>query len=376
MQLSERLMKSFVVCNRCLIRQTGKVISSEPVGGESKGCYICKGLWERMESITRAAKSTGNKHDFNTFLIGLTIPTSMCEREDQLRSMYKIRGRETIKTTFTRAIRQRFIELSGKYLDLLHPDIIIIIYIGDDDNGEFRLSVRSKPLTLRGVYKKNNRQIFLQCIGPIPCSRDNPCSIEDILRWKLLSETGAESVSFSWFGREDKESLVLGKGRPFYATLKNPRRRYLKHDLRFESNDIRVRIHKEPAFLPRHLPPLINKIRVVVSCGENEKIESTELKVLNKKEIICVKFLNKNANNIKLIYSMSARHLDMRRFLLTMICDGGLPVKRFIDGYEQTMPNVADLVDKHCKCDVFDILDLSVQEDSINQSEIELNCSR
>ena len=79
--------------------------------------------------------------------------------------MYKIRGRETIKSTFTRAIRQRFVELSGKYLDLLHPDIIIIIYIGDDDSGEFRLSVRTKPLTLRGVYKKNNRQIFLQCIG-------------------------------------------------------------------------------------------------------------------------------------------------------------------------------------------------------------------
>ncbi|MGA8915803.1 MAG: hypothetical protein WB474_07440, partial [Nitrososphaeraceae archaeon] len=102
MQLSERLIKSFVVCNRCIVRQTGKIISSDTVGGESKGCFICKGLWERMESITRAAKSTGNKHDFNTFLIGLTIPTSMCEREDQLRSMYKIRGRETIKTTFTR----------------------------------------------------------------------------------------------------------------------------------------------------------------------------------------------------------------------------------------------------------------------------------
>ena len=371
LQLSDRLIKSFVVCNWCLIRQTGKAISSEICAGESKGCYICKGLWERVESITRAVKSTGNKHDFDTFLIGLTIPTPMSEREDQIRSMYKIRGRETIKATFTRAIRQRFVELSGKYLDLLHPDIIIIVCIDDDDSGEFRLSVRSKPLTLKGVYKKNNRQIFLQCIGHIPCSRNNPCSIEDILRWKLLSETGAESVSFSWFGKEDKESLVLGKGRPFYATLKNPRRRYLKHDLRFESNDISVRIRKEPALLPRYLPPLINKIRVVVSCGDNEKIEPTELKVLNKKEIICVKFLNKNAYNIKLIYSMSARHLDMNRFVLTMICDGGLPIKRFIDGYEKTIPNVAALVDKHCKCDVFDILDLTVQEDSINQSAIE-----
>ena len=57
MQLSERLIKSFVVCNRCMIRQTGKVISSDTVGGESKGCFICKGLWERMESITRAEQN-------------------------------------------------------------------------------------------------------------------------------------------------------------------------------------------------------------------------------------------------------------------------------------------------------------------------------
>ena len=373
MQLSERLTKTFTVCNRCLTRQTGKVISSENVGRESYGCYICKGLWEKVESITKAAKSTGNKHDFNTFLIGLTIPPQMCEREDQLRSMYKIRGRETIKATLTRAIRQRFVELSGKYLDLLHPDIIIIIYIGDDDTGEYRISVRSKPLTLRGIYKKNNRQIFLQCVSPTPCSRNNPCSIEDILRWRLLSRTRAESVSFSWFGREDKESLVLGKGRPFYATMKNPRRRYLKHNLRFESNDIHVKIHREPALLPRHLPPFINKIRVVVSCGDKEKIAPSELKVLNKKEIVCVRFLNKRAYTVKLIYSMSARHLDRRRFVLTMVCDGGLPIKRFIDGYEKTIPNVAALVDKNCKCDVFDILDLSVQEDFINQSEIGLN---
>ncbi len=373
MQLAERLTKSFTVCNSCLSRQTGRVISTEIVRRESYNCYICKGLWKKVESITNAARSTSKKHDFSSFLIGLTLPAQMCEREDQLRSLYKIKGRETLKAALTRTIRHRFVELSGRKLDLFHPDIIMLINIDDVNICDFKVSVRSKALTLRGIYKKNNRLISLRCMSSTQCPRNNPCSIEDILRCELLSRTGADSVSFSWFGMEDRESLVLGKGRPFFATMKNPIRRYLKHDIRFETKDIHVKIDKDPTYIPRRLPSFINKIRVVISCGDKEKIVPSDLQMLNKSEIICVRFLNKKAYAVKLIYSMSAKQLDGRRFVLTMVCDGGLPIRRFIDGYEQTIPNVAALVDKNCKCDLFDILDLSVQEDFMSKSANEFN---
>ena len=41
----------------------------------------------------------------------------------------------------------------------------------------------------------------------------------------LKQITSGVRVKFSWIGGEDKESLVLGKGRPFFAEIIEPKRR-------------------------------------------------------------------------------------------------------------------------------------------------------
>lgn len=358
-RLGKLLYRNFQVCEICFSCQTGIAIPTQESGIE---CYICRGLCKKVNTIASAVQSNSKKHDFRSFLIGLKLPWQICDNEDQLRATNKIRGRESIKTVLTRDIRQRFAELSGKKLEILNPDIVIIVTIEDGNDVDFKVSVRSRSLTLAGVYIKKSRDISIHGSHLSIYSKRKVSTVEEMLRRELIYATEADSVSFCWLGKEDKESLVLGAGRPFFATLKNPKRRYLKHNLRFQIGNVSVTVNRNPTLIPRQLPSFINKIRAIVDCEDNEQISSSDMTVLNKKGILCVGYTNKKSCAMKLIYSMRARVISRRKFTLTLVCDGGLPIKRFVDGYGRTSPNVTDLLNKRCKCHIFDVLDLLVQE--------------
>jgi tRNA pseudouridine synthase 10 len=351
-------MANFQICENCFSSQIG---ISNPIQVATE-CCICGGLWNKMDSIARAVHFNSKMHDYRTFMIGLVLPWQICDNEDQMRSFCKIRGRESIKTALIREIRQRFAEISGKRLEVSNPDVVVIITVQDKNHSDFKITVRSRSLTLAGVYMKKSRDVpfYASQLSSAPSTRLS--SLEEVLRRELICATDAEAVSFSWLGKEDKNSLVLGGGRPFFATLKNPKRRYLKHNLRFQIGKISVTVNKHPTNIPRQLPTFINKIRAVVACEDKEQFSSLDLRVLNSKGILCVGFANKKSFAIKLIYSMRARAVSVRKFILTIVCDGGLPIKRFVDGYGRTSPNVTSLLKKKCKCLIFDVMDLYVQD--------------
>ena len=351
-------MDRFQICENCFLSQIGISISIQESVTE---CDICRGLWNKMDSITSAVHFGSKMHDFRSFLIGLVLPWQISEKEDQIRASCKIRGRESVKTALTRVIRRKFAELSGKRLETSNPDVVIIITVQDKNYLDFGITIRSRSLTLEGVYVKKSRDVPLDESRLSIYAKKTVSSLEEVLRRELIYVTDAESVSFSWLGKEDKDSLVLGGGRPFFATLKNPKRRYLKHHLRFQIGKTSVTVNKNPTNIPRQLPTFINKIRAVVACEDNEQFSTSDIRVLNNKGILCVGFANKKSWGIKLVYSMRARVVNLRKFVLTIVCDGGLPIKRFVDGYGRTSPNVTDLLKKKCKCHIFDVMDLHVQ---------------
>jgi tRNA pseudouridine synthase 10 len=363
-------MGKFQICENCFLSQIGISISTQESVTE---CYICRGLWNKMDSIASEVHFSSRMHDFRSFLIGLVLPWQICENEDQIRASCKIRGRESIKTALTRVIRQRFAKLSGKRLETNNPDVVIIITVQDKNYVDLGITVRSRSLTLGGVYVKKSRDVPLYESRLSIYPKKKVSSFEEVLRRELIYATDAESVSFSWMGKEDRDSLVLGGGRPFFATLKNPKRRYLKHHLRFQIGKTSVTVNKHPTNIPRQLPTFINKIRAVVASEYNEQFSSSDMRVLNNKGILCVAFANKKSLAIKLIYSMRARVVNVRKFVLTIVCDGGLPIKRFVDGYGRTSPNVTDLLKKKCKCHIFDVMDLHVQDRFSIASNLKLN---
>jgi tRNA U54 and U55 pseudouridine synthase Pus10 len=55
-----------------------------------------------------------------------------------------------------------------------------------------------------------------------------------------------------------------------------------------------------------------------------------------------------------------------KKLELIILCDNGFPIGRFIDGDEDISPNLCQILDNKCRCQLFDILDIVSEEDLSN----------
>jgi tRNA pseudouridine synthase 10 len=181
-------------------------------------------------------------------------------------------------------------------------------------------------------------------------------SIEGVIAEHLMSRTGGQTPKFSWLGSEDRSSLVLGKGRPFYAKIFDPRKRKLGR--------IRIRDKSVAAVLSSAgkstVPPMrfAVKTRIVIRCDRNvSKEDLAKLRSLAGKEI---RFDNRSKIATKKINSAVARRIDNNTIKLTIEAEGGLMIKQFVGGQEFMSPNVSEILGTKCECVSFDILDVQV----------------
>ena len=144
----ETLLNQYKLCKHCLKRHTSR-------GRSGKPCYICRGLMDRLGAIANSVVAAVKCFEFDTFLIGATLPTQLYEREDAIRARLKIRGRENVKHYLTREIGIRLIKLSQKEVEYRKPDIMITLTVDKENNVE--VGVVSRPLVFAGVYIKKSR---------------------------------------------------------------------------------------------------------------------------------------------------------------------------------------------------------------------------
>jgi tRNA pseudouridine synthase 10 len=318
-------------------------------------------LFSRITSTCNKIIEATREFDYRTFLIGVILPHKFYDKEDKIRSEYKIKGIENIKSHYSKEIRKKFAQMTHKKLDFYHPDLSITLKIGPDLYAN--IEVRSKSLILEGRYTKQRRDFFQTdtacaiCKG-VGCdfcdftTRVRFRSIEDAVKKILLFYLKFDSATFCPSGREDEGSLVLGKGRPFYMTIKNPRKT-LKKKLRIEFEGLTLLIF-EKEYIQTGYINYINKIKTYVNC-EDDKFN---VSALNRAGPMCVGFKNKGKMDYKIVYVMKVVKTSTKKFEILMLCDNGLPIKRFIDGYEDTMPNASQLIGNKCECNVFDVLDI------------------
>ena len=77
------------------------------------------------------------------------------EKEDNLRSLFKIKGIANIKNHYNALIRKEIIKKSGYAIDHLNPDLRIEIYIDKECN--YEIKYKTKELVLLGKYNKYER---------------------------------------------------------------------------------------------------------------------------------------------------------------------------------------------------------------------------
>jgi tRNA pseudouridine synthase 10 len=356
------LLKEYQLCRHCLLRQADGA-QGKKKALEEKKCYICKGLFERLSEIAEKALLAAKQYQFDTFLVGATLPTQLYEREDALRARLKIRGRESIKNQLTRELGTRLAKMTRKKADYMRPDLAINVVITKD--GGIEATARARPLALLCRYVKRERGLPQKaekcplCLGK-GC---NLCdgtglngleSVEGIAAKHLMKMTGGQAPKFSWIGSEDQSSLVLGQGRPFYVKVSDPKVRKPKKT-RFAEAGIEGKVVKVLDDVPDTQARFVTKTRIVCKC-ERAILPDDIIKLKKSLAGAQAKFENRSKIAVKKIHSAQVKKTAENELALTIVADGGLPIKQFVGGEQYIEPNVSSLLGAKCECTAFDIL--------------------
>ena len=360
-------LKGYNLCNYCTSRHLtiGKGRWRAAKADDDK-CDICCGLMKRLDFIIKIMKEkVADAYEFDTFLIGATLPTNVYEREDQIRARLKIRGKENIKNQFCSELRRKFESITKKKVDYLLPDVLISVIVGEESR--VNIIAKARSLTLTGRYIKKQRGLpqrqskCTQCKGRGCRFCDNSGlsgyeSVEGIIGYRLLCLTKSNAARFSWVGSEDRNSLVSGNGRPFFVTLSNPRVRMLKNSLNIDTPEISATVKAKPICIPRSPIRFVTKTKIIVESANT--INENKLKDLILLNNATIKIQNKKKTIMKKIYSVKTRMIRHNRFLLTLLADGGLAIKNFVSGQQYTSPNVSAIVGDKCESVLFDVSDV------------------
>ena len=174
---------------------------------------------------------SASPYSYSSFSVGATIKPSIIDRDDVIRSKYKLKGIDEIKTDVTKELGKLFSKKTKKTFDSLDPEIVFTVNLKD----EF-CDIRSKSLTLSGRYVKpmyevlQNKKILSNCSskGCRICDFHGIKefdSVEGEISQFLFKKLGGTTAKFTWIGGEDKSGLILGTGRPFFVKIQNPQQK-------------------------------------------------------------------------------------------------------------------------------------------------------
>ena len=373
--IAKKIIGKYYLCDFCLGRLFSKKLnlSSEKILGKKlkkeirisqKKCYICKDLFENIPTYLEKMKEVSNEYHFSSFVVGTKIQPSIVDRDDSIRSRFQIRGADGIKTGITREISKEFSKKTKKKMEFLDPEVTFTI-----DLKEQTCKIRSKNLIFQGRYIKNQRGLPQKQKSCENCNGkgcglckfhgiSNYESIEGKISDVIFKKFGGTVAKFTWIGGEDKSSLVLGSGRPFFTRLQNPKKRKSKFPKILQNQPVKIHNLKIISDIPKLPLNFTSLIQILISTDhELSSSHLNKLHSLSATPIIISE--NSGKKSEKQIYDVSYKKKSKNQFILRIKADGGLSVKRFVLG-ENVVPSVSQLLDTDCKCVEFDFLDIQM----------------
>ena len=368
-----QILKKHELCNNCLGRLFSKQLhlSSNKLLGKklkknlnsTQKCYICKNLFDNLNYFLKLMLDVSSNYYFSSFSVGAMIKPSVIDRDDYIRSKYKLKGIDSVKTDISKELRKSFSRKTKKIIDFLDPDVTFTINLKDES-----CQMRSKSIFLSGRYIKTLRGISQKqkscenCFGK-GCRICNFHgisefdSVEGIISQFFFEKFGGTTAKFTWIGGEDKSSLVLGTGRPFFVKINNP----LKRNLKLTSVTFDFLKMTNLKILPKSPKnPLKFKSSIQLKISTEGKIDSKNLKKLKdlqKHPIVVYEKSGKRSE--KKIFSVKYKKNSSNAFTLFIKAEGGLPVKRFVNS-DEVSPGISQILNTSCICQQFDFLDIQV----------------
>lgn len=373
---SEKISKEYDLCENCLGRLFSKKlgISSNKLLGKklrrklkqkTTKCFICKNMFSNIQSYVDKMLEISSNFQFSTFVTGAILKPSFVDRDDSIRSKFKLRGIDSLKTELTREISKEFQKKTKKKIDFQNPDITFTINFKNDS-----CELRSKSIYLFGRYTKNRRDFPQKqkscenCNGKgcVTCKQHGISrfdSVEGKISEYLFKKFGAIQAKITWIGGEDKQSLVLGRGRPFFVKLINPKKRKVLPIKNVNLEQISISNLKIIEHIPKVPIPFKSKILIqIITDGDVNSSILKNLKSIKKIPVLVSEKPGKES--IKSVYELRYKKTSPNSFSLNLTVDGGLPIKRFVEG-NSVNPNISEILDLKCKCKEFDFYSVELQ---------------
>lgn len=377
--ISNELMKNYGLCDSCLGRLFSKQLnlSSNKLLGKKlktyvkqspKKCFICKDLLDNLSTYLKLMLDASSKYNYSSLIIGAIIKPSIMDRDDFIKSKYKLRGIDSVKTDITKELGKQFVKKTKKIIDFLNPDLTFTINFKDES-----CQIRSKSILLSGRYTKSERGLSQKqksctnCFGK-GCKSCNLHgivdydSVEGKISEFIFSKFGGTTTKFTWVGGEDQSSLVLGSGRPFYVKLQNPFKRNISLPKKIISDSIIIhnfKIMSDPPKIPIKFTSLIE---LQISTDNEIKSENVKkLKNIPSSPIVVYEKSGKRSE--KTISTLKYKKISKNQFSLIIKAEGGLPIKRFVDG-DDVIPGIRQIMNDKCTCMAFDFLEISLNDNN------------
>ena len=368
------ILKKYDLCDQCLGRLFSKQLrlSSNKLLGKKlhknstfqSKCYICKNLFCNLDHFLKLMLDSSSNYTFKTYGIGIMIKPSIVDRDDFLRSQYQLKGIDSVKSDITKELIKLFTKKTHKIMDPFDPEITFTVNLKDES-----CQLRSKSITIFGRYVKSQRGYSQKQKSCDNCSGKG-CricdfhgisefeSIEGIISKLIFKKFGGTTAKFTWIGGEDKSSLVLGSGRPFFVKIKNPSKRKCKlsdEDFNFVSLFNLKLVHESPKkSLTFH-----SKIKIKIST--KLQINSKNLQKLKDLTTYPITVYEKSGKRYeKKIFDLTYKKNSSNVFTVIISAEGGFPIKRFVIG-DDVLPNISSVLDTTCMVQEFDFLDIIVK---------------
>lgn len=371
--LAEQIIKKHDLCDNCLGRLFSKKLhlNSNKILGEkirkhikssSSKCYVCKNLLSNLNQYVKLMLESSSQFEFNTMLVGAIIKPSIIDRDDFIRSKYKLRGIDGIKTDITKELGKQFTRKRKKKINFLDPELTFTINFKDDT-----CSVRSKSIFLQGRYVKTKRGFSQKQKSCSNCSGKGcrMCnyhgisefnSVEGKISEYLFSKFGGTTAKFTWIGGEDKSSLVLGPGRPFFVKIQNPIKRKAYVPKKFVTDFVTINNCKSVSEYPRRPPSFSSLIDIQISAQNSlDSKVLKKLKDITKKPVVVYEKSGKRTE--KQISNIRYKKTSSDSLFLRIFAEGGLPVKRFVES-DDVNPGISQILNIPCTCTQFDFYDV------------------
>jgi tRNA pseudouridine synthase 10 len=357
-----------------------------PKKDAAKTCFLCEDRFQLLDGLTQKALDAVAEYEYTTFLVGIELPVTVEEREDEFKAAFSVNYGESIRHEFGRLLGKRIAEATGKEAEYKTPDLAVIV---NPFAGQVRVQVN--PLFVAGRYRKLVRDIpqskwfCSKCRGK-GCENCGgtgkmyPESVEELASKALLEAAEGEKTSFHASGREDIDARMLGSGRPFVIEVSKPKKRFLDlkkleaavnanaagkvevSGLRFSSKDV-VRRLKKGESAQKEYRVLID-FESEISEEGLRLLEETLSGILIKQQTP-LRVVHRRADLIreKYIYEVKVKKVSLKRAEMKIRCQGGLYVKELVSGDEgRTTPSVSELLENRAKPLKLDVLNVIMDD--------------